>query len=103
VEHSFNLRADVLAGDYPLLIGCPTLVALNATLFFEDMKLLATINGVRCDIPLSQHVNHVFMDHAPREYLQSTNQTVAARRSLVGRYEPFDSDAGQFFRRPGHC
>jgi hypothetical protein len=103
VEHSFNLRADVLADDYPLLIGCPTLVALKATLFFEDMKLSATINGVRCDVPLSQHGNHVFMNHAPRKFLQSTNQTVAARNSVAGRYEPYDSDAGQFFRRPGHC
>jgi hypothetical protein len=29
--HSFNLRADVLDGDHPFLVGCPTLMAMKST------------------------------------------------------------------------
>ena len=103
MKYSFNLRADALAGYYPFLIACLTLVALKAILSFYNMRLSATINGVRRDINLSQHGNLVFMDHDPMEFSQSTNHTVAARRSYLGRYEPFGSDYGQCFRRSGHC
>jgi hypothetical protein len=103
MEHSFNLRADVLVGEYPLLIGCPALVAFKAVLFFEDLKMSATINGTRCDIPLNQQGNHVFMAHAPRAVSNSTNQTLAARRSSFDHYKPIGSDIVQFFQRPGHC
>jgi hypothetical protein len=101
-EHEFNLRADVLQGDYPLLIGCPTLVAMEATLSFVGPKLSATINGVRCDLPLRKNGNHIFMDHTPRA-IQTTNTTIIRGPSQVESYELPAEGTVQYFRRPGHC
>jgi hypothetical protein len=41
-EHCFNFRADVLEGEHPLLIGCPTLVATKASLDFKNFEMKAT-------------------------------------------------------------
>jgi hypothetical protein len=37
-QHDFNLRADVLEGDQPLLIGCPTLMVMKSSLDFCELK-----------------------------------------------------------------
>jgi hypothetical protein len=101
-EHEFNLRVDVLRGDYPLLIGCPTLVSMEAVLYFVGPKLSATINGTRCDLPLRKTGNHMFMDYAFRA-MQTTNTTLPQGPSRMELYELPVGDAVQFFRRPGHC
>jgi hypothetical protein len=101
-EHGFNLRIDVLRGDYPLLIGCPTLVAMEAVLYFAELKLSATINGTRCELPLRKSGNHIFMDYAFKAR-QTTNATFPLEPSRVDYYKLPTGEEVQFFRRPGHC
>jgi hypothetical protein len=62
--HSFNFRADVLDGDHPFLVGCPTLMAMKSTLIFENLTLKATINDMACSFPVKKRANHNFIDHA---------------------------------------
>jgi hypothetical protein len=51
--HSFNFRAEVLDGDNPFLVGCPTLMAVK------------TINDMACSLPVKKRGDHIFIDHAP--------------------------------------
>jgi hypothetical protein len=106
-EHSFNLRADVLEGDFPLLIGFPTLIAMRATIYFGDLKLSAVINDTPCDLPIRQDRNRLFMDHAPRAVVQTTNNTVYQNPFSLGHdtahYELPAEGTVQLFRRPDHC
>jgi hypothetical protein len=59
--HALNVRADVLEGDHPFLIGCPTLMAMKSTTIFEKFSLKAIINDVACSLPLKKRGNHIFI------------------------------------------
>jgi hypothetical protein len=102
-EHSFNLRADVLERDYPLLMGSPILMAMKAALYFGDLKLSAVINARQCDLPLRQNGNHVFMDHAASGTAKAANHTLTHLTSVIDLYKPSAKVAVQFFLRPDHC
>jgi hypothetical protein len=101
VEHNFNLRADVLEGDHPFLIGCPTLMALKASLDFEALNLEATINGTRCAIPLYRSGNHLFLGHASRPSIPTTDRTLYQHQPPLGHYEILVVSLVQYFPRPG--
>jgi hypothetical protein len=103
MDHAFHFRADVLEGEYPLLVGCPTLMAMAAVLSFKELNLSAVINDKKCDLPLRQSGNHIFMDHSPTVVEQATNQTIRQDPAFVGHYEAPADDMIQFFRRPDHC
>jgi hypothetical protein len=103
VEHNFNLRADVLEGDHPFLIGCPTLMALKASLDFEALNLEATINGTRCAIPLYRSGNHLFLGHASRPSVPTTDCTLYQHQPPLGHYEIPSVSLVQYFPRPDHC
>ena len=64
-DHDFNLRADVLDGDHPLLIGFPTLVAMKASVDFGNLEMKTTINSSVCVLKLSRRGNHIFIGHSP--------------------------------------
>jgi hypothetical protein len=49
MKQEFNLRADVLEGDNPLLIGCPTLNTLQASLDFSEENHRHHKQGTVCD------------------------------------------------------
>jgi hypothetical protein len=100
-EHEFNLRIDVLREDYPLLIGCPALVAMDAVLYFAELKLSATINGALCELPLRKTGNHIFMYYAFKTR-QTTNTTFPLGPSRMEYYELPSGEEFQIFRRPGH-
>jgi hypothetical protein len=102
-EHEFNLRADVLEGDHPLLIGCPTLINMKASLDFNDLKLSATINDKRCVLPLHRGGNHIYMGHAPRTLVQGADDTLYQHQFSSGHYDPPSAGTAQFFQQPGHC
>jgi hypothetical protein len=102
-EHEFNLRADVLEGDHPLLIGCPTLISMKASLDFNSLRLSATLNDTQCTIPLQRCGNHLFMGHAPRAHAQVSNDTLYQHQVDLGHYEVPSDYSTQFFRQPGHC
>jgi hypothetical protein len=51
-SRSFNFRADMLEGDHPLLVGCPTLVSMKEVLHFDTLVLKADINGIKCSVLL---------------------------------------------------
>jgi hypothetical protein len=44
----FNLRAEVLDGDSPLLIGSPAHVAMKASVDFETLQMKTIINSSVC-------------------------------------------------------
>jgi hypothetical protein len=103
IQHDFNLRADVLEGDHPLLIGCPTLMAMKASLDFCELKLGALINESRCTLPLHRNGNHLFLDHAPRAVSEIDNHNMTQNASSLGHYKLPCAETIQYFRRPGHC
>jgi hypothetical protein len=59
--HSVFFRADVHDGDHPFLIGCPTLISMNASLDFGALLLKAKINGKTCSLQLHKRRNHLFI------------------------------------------
>jgi hypothetical protein len=101
-SHSFNFRADVLEGDHPFLIGCPTLVAMKAVLHFDTLVLNAEINGTQCSVQLLKRGNHIYIDHVP-----------LIKGPIIGFGEDQDHGSNyygmgdlawtQFFQGPDHC
>jgi hypothetical protein len=99
--HSFNLRADVLEGDHPLLIGCPTLVSMKASLDFDKILLKATINGRQCSMKLMKCGNHLFLEnHMPPSNLVPVSPAEQSHESYYGSN---DHAWTQLFPRPDHC
>ena len=100
--HSFNFRADVLDGDHPFLIGCPTLMAMKSTLIFENLILKAIINDVACSLPVKKRGNHIFIDHAP---VNSINLQIPTEDQEYSENYYGYQDLGwkQYFLLPDHC
>jgi hypothetical protein len=100
--HSFNFRADVLEGDHPFLIGCPTLMAMKSTIIFENLSLKAIINDVPCSLPLKKRGNHVFIDHAPVS-LAVLPIHAEEQSNDENYYGHQDLRWAQYFLLPDHC
>jgi hypothetical protein len=100
--HSFNFRADVLDGNHPFLVGCPTLMAMKSTLIFENLTLKATINDVACSLPVKKRGNHIFIDHAPVN--SAVLQThIEEQENGENYYGCQDLGWKQYFLLPDHC
>jgi hypothetical protein len=92
--------ADLIPGNHPLLIGCPTLFAMEATLSFANPVLVAEINSICCNILLLWKSNHLFMGHAPRIILAS-NAIIVAEQSHMN-FHSLSGGTTQHFQRPDH-
>ena len=62
--HTFSIKADVLEGDHPFLIGFPTITSMKASLNFSEAELYVTISNESCCFKLRKQVNHLFMGHS---------------------------------------
>jgi hypothetical protein len=100
--HSFNFRADVLDGDHPFLIGCPTLMAMKVTLIFETLSFKAIIDDTACNLPLKKRGNHIFMDHAPVSP-RIIPIDVEEQKHDETYYGHQDIGWKRFFLLPDHC
>jgi hypothetical protein len=99
---SFNFRADVLDGNHPFLIGCPTLVSMKACLDFGELALTATINGVQSVLGLMKQGNHIYLEYEPT----SSKETPVPRDQRlheVSYYGQNIDEYAQFFRQLDHC
>jgi hypothetical protein len=102
-DHCFNLRADVLDGEHPLLIGCPTLIAMEASLDFKTLELKAVINGSFCMLNLNRQGNHIFIDHAPLERINTSQVVSQGSEDANSYYGSTIHNISQFFRQPDLC
>jgi hypothetical protein len=102
-DHCFNLRADVLDGDHPLLIGFPTLVAMKASVDFETLEMKTTINSSVCVLKLSRKGNHIFIGHTPTIPINSTQNVISAPDDDTFYYGISFSGMSQYFQQPDHC
>jgi hypothetical protein len=100
--HSFFFRADVLDGDHPFLIGCPTLISMSASLDFGALLLKAIINGKTCSLQLHKRGNHLFICNQS----ESLNEDPISKEEQIHEttyYGCNDYAWTQFFLQPDHC
>jgi hypothetical protein len=73
-----------LEGEHPLLIDCPTLVAMKALLHFKNFEIKATINNEECILILSCVGNHLFSGHFPTiEQIQNWTTGIEQKMAIT--------------------
>jgi hypothetical protein len=102
-DHSFFVRADVLDGEHPLLIGYPTLVSMQAILDFHNLTLKAFVNGKACLLKLKRKGNHICIENLSKVIKIGDSTTRIDQNNESTYYGTNDSSWTAFFRQPDLC
>ena len=70
----FKLNADVIEGTHPLLLGLPSLKAMQARISISNPKLEIRVKGVSHTIQLTHVNHHLYLDY----YMEEKNQRLSA-------------------------
>jgi hypothetical protein len=104
--HTFNIRADVLEGDHPFLIGCPTLTSMKASLNFSEAELNVNISNKCCCFKLRKQGNHLFIEHNSSGTAKVSHIEPEHEHNYIKSYYGYENERltlSQFFQQPGHC
>jgi hypothetical protein len=102
-DHSVFFRADVLDGEHPLLIGCPTLVSMQAILDFHNINLKAFVNGNNCLLKLKRKCYHLFFENISKIIKIGDSTPRIDQNNKSTYYGTNDSSWTAFFQQPDLC